>query len=206
MRIQGIQPLDKKKKKITLENGSCFSLYNSEVRRFELEEEGELSEEKYGRIVTEVLNKRARERMLYMLKDSDKTEKQIRDKLCRGFYPEVSIDLAVEFGKSYHYIDDERYVRQFLEHKTGKLSGKELQYKLMQKGISMELYRKLAEEMDTGEDTEGVAIERLLSRKKFDFSSNNRQERQKIYAYLMRKGFSFDAILKKVNEIGTRDT
>lgn len=206
MKIQNITELDKKKKKISLDNGECFALYHGEVRKYQLMDGMELKDSVYEEIIHEVLEKRARERMLYLLKDSDKTEKQIREKLESGYYPQSTIEAAVAFGKKYHYIDDERYAENFLQGRRKQSSRKELEYKLLQKGISKDICRKLYESMGDGESQEEEAIERLLCKKNVDFSSITREERQKIYAYLMRKGFSYDTILKKVNEFETRDT
>lgn len=203
MRIQSIIELDKKKKKICLDSGECFALYYGEIRKYHLIEGMELKDSVYQEI-EEILKKRARERMLYLLKDSDKTEKQIREKLEGSYYTQNVIEEAVAFGKKYHYIDDERYAENFLEGKKGKLSRKELEYKLLQKGISKEICRRLYESTGDGEAQEEEAIERILRRKNVNFSEMNREECQKIYAYLMRKGFSYDTILKKVSEFETQ--
>ena len=77
MKIITIIELDKKKKKIVLENGECFALYCGEIRKYRLEEGIELEDTVYREIVDYVLTKRAKERLLYLLKDSDKTEKSL---------------------------------------------------------------------------------------------------------------------------------
>lgn len=206
MKILSIVDLDKKKKKVYLDNGEYFALYSGEIRKFQIEEGMELKDSVYQEIVYEVLEKRARERMLYLLKDSDKTEQQIRKKLEAGFYPQTAIEAAVAFGKKYHYIDDERYIENFVRGNGQRLSRKEVEYKLLQKGISKELCQKCYEQMGDQGEQEEEAIERLLRKKNVNFSEITQEKRQKIYAYFMRKGFSYERIVKKVNEFESRDT
>ncbi len=206
MKIITIIELDKKKKKIVLENGECFALYCGEIRKYRLEEGIELEDTVYREIVDYVLTKRAKERLLYLLKDSDKTEKQIREKLEAVYYPQTVIEKVITFGKNYHYIDDIRYAENFIRGKKQKISRKELEYKLLQKGVSKEICRKLYFENETEEEGEEAALEQLLQKKKVNFSEITQKEKQKLYTYFVRKGFPYDLIRKKVEEFESRDT
>lgn len=206
MKVLSIVELDKKKKKIVLDNEECFALYYGEVRKYRIEEGIELEDSVYQEIVCEVLEKRARERMFYLLKDSDKTEKQIREKLASGYYPQTVIEATIAFGKKHHYIDDERYAENFIRGKGQQISRKELEYKLLQKGISKEICRNLYEGMEEEGTQEEAVLERLLRKKNVNFSEISQNERQKIYAYFLRKGFSYESIVKKVKEFELRDT
>lgn len=206
MKILHIVELDKKKGKVHLENGEAFALYLGEIKKYQLKEGMELEEDVYQEIVYDLLEKRARERMLYLLRDTDKTEKQIREKLMAGNYPKTAVEAAILFGKTHHYIDDRRYAEEFIRARGSKLSRKELEYKLMQKGISKEICQEVYELAQEEGLQEEAAIERLLQKKNVNFSEITPEEKQKIYAYFMRKGFSYDSILKKVNEFESRDT
>lgn len=204
MIVQNVTELDKKRRKICLENGECFALYCGEVRKYQIQEGEELAEELFDEILSQVLLKRAKERMLYLLKDSDKTEQQIREKLEQGFYPNSVIELVIAFAKQYHYIDDERFARNFIEVKEKSLSRKEIEWKLARKGISREICRIIFEEREGHAQEE--ALERLIRKKIGNFSTITPEKRQKICAYLMRKGFSYEEIQRKVAEIETTAT
>ncbi|MCX4270361.1 MAG: regulatory protein RecX [Lachnospiraceae bacterium] len=206
MQVIRIVELDKKKKKIVLENEECFALYNGEVRKYQLEEGAVVDDLVYQEILDQVLIKRARERMLYLLKDSDKTERQIREKLETGYYPKTAIEAAVAFGKKYHYIDDIRYAENFIRGKGQQLSRKELEYKLQQRGIGKEMYQSLYEELEEDGTQEDAALERLIQKKNVNFSEITPEEKQKLYAYFIRKGFSYEAVRKKLDEFESRDT
>lgn len=198
MIVSVIEALNTKKKKIVMDNGLVFALYNGEVRRYKLEEGTMLSDERYEEILETILKKRARERIMYLLKGGDYTEHQIRQKLRQGFYPEEAIEEALCFGREYHYLDDCRYARTYAEQKAARLSRRMLSLKLSEKGIAREIIDSTLEELETGEED---ALDALIRKKNIDFSGLTWQERQKICAYFMRKGFAYENILKKINEI-----
>lgn len=196
MLIIDIVPIDKKRKKIILEDNSCFCLYSREIKNLELETDEQITEEKWIKI-EEILGKRAKERALYLLNDMDKTEYELSEKLKAGFYPQEIIDNTISYLKFYHYIDDYRLARQYIEQKKDSLSYRQLIQKLMNKGISKEI---LNEVLGEKEDGELEALDKLLRKKNIDFSTISTEEKQKIYAYFIRRGFTYENIVKKINE------
>ena len=80
MKVVEVKKIDKKKSKIIFDDGTVFALYNGEIFKDRITEGTVLDSEEYNAIKI-ILRKRARERCLYLLKDSDKTVKQIKDKL-----------------------------------------------------------------------------------------------------------------------------
>ena len=201
MLITDIVPMDKKRKRIILEDSSSFCLYNKEIKNLELEIDDQITEEKWIKI-EEILEKRAKERVLYLLNDMDKTEYEASEKLKAGFYPQEIIDNTISYLKSYHYIDDDRFARQYIEQKKDSLSYRQLMQKLMNKGISKEILNEILEEK---EDGELEALDKLLRKKNVDFSRISTEEKQKIYAYFIRRGFAYENIVKKINEFESHE-
>ena len=78
MIVEKIEPINTKRRKISLDNGLVFALYNGEIHRFKIEEGKELLEDSYYEILQTILIKRAKERLAYLIKDGDYTEFQIR--------------------------------------------------------------------------------------------------------------------------------
>ena len=60
----------------------------------------------------------------------DRTEHQLREKLRASEYPEEVIEEAIEYVKSFHYIDDERYAETFTRYKKEKMSRQQIKQKL----------------------------------------------------------------------------
>ena len=73
----------------------------------------------------------------------DRTKKELEDKLYRAGFSEKASKQAMDYVMSFGYIDDRRYVENYLMFQTGKRSKKEIYFKLQQKGISQELIEEI---------------------------------------------------------------
>ncbi len=135
--------------------------------------------------------KKAREKAVYYLQFSGKTEYELRKKLAEQEFSPASVDSAIEFVKKYRYLDDEDYARRFVERNGNKKSRKQMVFELTQKGISRDILNLVLEEMEVNEEAQIIA---LLTKKNYSGEDAAREEKQKISAYLARKGFSYDSI------------
>ena len=135
--------------------------------------------------------KRAREKAVYYLQFSGKTESELRKKLAEQKFSPASVDSAIEFAKKYRYLDDEDYARRFVERNRNKKSRKQMIFELSQKGVEKVLLDLVFEDMDVDEESQIMAV---LEKRKYPKEDATREEKQKISAYLARKGFSYDAI------------
>ena len=135
--------------------------------------------------------KRAREKAVYYLQFSGKTESELRKKLAEQKFSPASVDSAIEFVKKYRYLNDEDYARRFVERNRNKKSRKQLMFELSQKGVAKDLLDLVFEDMDVDEESQIIAV---LEKRKYPKEDATREEKQKISAYLARKGFSYDAI------------
>ena len=134
------------------------SLYPGEVNSYSLEDEGEISEADYERLVNETLLPRAKRYTMNLLIKSDKTETELKRKLRQAGYGEAISDAAIEYVRSYHYIDELRTAESYIRSKMDFSSEKEIRYKLSEKGIDDETvdlaYDQIIEEMNSLEDAE----------------------------------------------------
>lgn len=197
MTVTSIIPLDKRRSKVFLDEDFALALYKGEIRKYHLEEGAFLEPETYREILETILYKRARERVLYLLKGGDRTEADIRGKLKEGCYPQEAIDHAISFLKEYRYIDDERYARHYIESRGSRKSSRQISYDLQQKGLPRDVVSQLLENNPVKEEEQ---IEKFLKKKGYDKNRSTREEKAKIAAALGRKGFSFDCIRKKMEE------
>ena len=197
MWISQIKDYDKKRKEIILDDGDVhFLLYLGELRARRLQAETELSEAEYRSIVEEILKPRARKRVLYYLKDSDKTRAQILLKLRQGLYPQEVIDDALAFLEAHRFVDDRRYAENYVEELRGKKSKREIMAKLYERGISGAQAREVMEETLGPEDEYEACRKALFGKlgRKAGCFSGEEQEKRRLFAFLARKGFSYDAI------------
>ena len=149
--------------------------------------------------MTEVLPKRAKLRAMNLLQQRSYTEAQLTTKLREGFYPEEILQEAIEYVKSFHYIDDVQYAVDYLTYHESNKSLKKMEMDLLGKGIGKEDFAKAVaiwEELG-GRCEETEMITALLEKKKYR-DDMEWKEKQKIAAFLLRKGFSMEAINKSM--------
>lgn len=194
MLITQISELDKKRVMIRTDEGISFVLYKGEKRRFGLQEQEELSTEEYEEIRNEILIKRARKRAMFLLEKMDRTESQLRDKLRQGFYSEDIIDDAVSYVKSFHYIDDNRYAESYVRCQKERKSKRQIQRDLLQKGIKREIIEE-ALEAEYEPESEEELILKWIEKRHYNIENSDIKEKQKMYQFLMRKGFRSEDIL-----------
>ena len=196
MTITEITAITNSRYRITLDGEVTFALYKGELRRFHMQQDGEITEDIYQSIFHEILPKRARMRCLNLLKTKDYTKKQLEDKLKQGEYPKEIIADAIAYVESYGYINDENYARNFIEYNMQKKSRTRMENDLLKKGIRKELIYKAFDELeeDGMEIDEKAMIEKLLMKKNYRAQTATPEERRKMYGFLYRKGFHSDVI------------
>ena len=202
MLVSDIVELSKTKVRLYIDNQPAFALYKSEVKKYGIREGGELPDELYDTIVNGVLAKRAILRAMNLLKSRDYTEHRLRTKLSQSYYPAQAAESALDYVKSYGYVDDLRYSESYIECKSSSKSKKQIFNDLIKKGVSKDNIEKAFElcgESDNLPD-ETQLIRKLLQKKHYDSDNATYEETQKIIAFLYRKGFSTDNIYKTVRQ------
>lgn len=198
MEITKIQALTKQKYRIFLDGESAFAVYKGELSRYHLEEGAVLPPEVYEELVNRVLKKRGTLRAMHILERTDKTEAQLRRKLEESEYPKEAVESAIAYVTSYGYLDDRRYAEHYIEWKKQGKGKARLKMELVQKGISREIIEEVLESTDFGETREMIR-QIILKKRKTDIPMNEK-EKQRIYGFLMRKGFSSSDILAVMRE------
>ncbi|MCI8300790.1 MAG: regulatory protein RecX [Lachnospiraceae bacterium] len=194
MQITQIAELDKKRVKIRLEDGTCFTLYKGEKRRYGLAEGEEISGELYQEICQEILIKRARKRTMHLLERMDRTEWQLRLKLSQGYYPQDVIEDAIAYVRGYHYLDDLRYAQNYVRNQQERKSLRKIQMELLGKGIAKNLIEQALEE-EYQQENERQLILKWVEKKHYSSETADLKEKQRMYQFLMRKGFHSGDIL-----------
>ena len=198
MLVTQISEASKSRSRIYLDGQFAFVLYKGELRQFQIKENQELPEESYQQIITQILPKRAKLRSMNLLKSRDYTKKQLEDKLREGDYPKECIEEAGAYVESYGYIDDRRYAKDYIEYHIQTKSRTRIEADLMRKGIAKDIIWEVFDELvNMGvEQDESAMICNLMQKKRYSADTATEQEKQKMYGFLYRRGFSPEAIMR----------
>ena len=195
MVITQMDSFGKDKLLITLDEEISFCLYQKEVHHLQLEPGAELTDTLYQEIRKEILIPRARKRTMYLLEKMDRTEAQLRGKLRQGRYPEDIIENAIAYVKGFHYVDDLRYAESYVRCYSQSKSRRLLYQELVGKGVPRDLIEQALEEEYETED-ESAKIVRWLEKKHYSAEEADPKQRQRMYQFLLRKGFRSGDVLR----------
>ena len=100
------------------------------------------------------------------------------------------------------YIDDIAFARNYISHKTriNNYGKRRIVVDLLQKGVKKEdiqaAYHQAAEEGDAESEFDAAAraLAKRLARKDFAAIKKDPKEMQKLMAFLVRRGFSYDVV------------
>ena len=190
MTITEILPLGTKKSKVLTDEDFAFSLYRGEIKKMDLEVGKELTEDFLKTELYPLLIRRSRERLLYLLKQRDYTEAELRRKFHEGFYPEEIAELALDYGRSLRYVDDRRVAETYIRTRSGEKSARYIKTALRNRGVDKELIEEL---LESEAPDESAQICRELKKRSYSTELDNKAE-QRIYAALLRKGYTYGAI------------
>lgn len=195
MVVTKITELSKNRCKIYIDEEFAFVLYKGELRLYHMAEGKEISLMDYEEIQHTLLPKRAKLRAMNLLQKRSYTEKQLRDKLAEGFYPNPIIEEAVNYVKSFHYVDDYQYARDYIECYEGRKARKKVEAELLTKGISKDILQSAYEDWEAsgGNQDEVAMIQEYLEKKQYSEESDLK-EKKRIYGFLLRKGFAAEHV------------
>ena len=161
-------------------------LYYNEVRRLGFHEKDEVGQQEFEEL-NKLLLHRAKLKAMSLLKYQDRTRKELRDRLMRAEFPEFITEGAIAYVESFGYINDEEYVRRYMEYKAGTKSRIQIKMDLRKKGIGTEILERIFDEYEYEEDD---VLEEQVQKRIRQKGSVTKENFQKYYGYFARKGFN----------------
>lgn len=193
--ITEIRKLTKSKVLVVIDDEDSLPLYFSELRRYKLRQGEMVSPDVLMKIRGE-LAKRALARSYHLLQNRDYLEGQLYRKLHEGGYPDDIIEAAFEKLRDEKFLDDERYIGNYLAFHGGEKNRKSVTQNLLRRGAPRAMVEAACEAYyDENPDTEKrLAAEALKKKIKLDTDLSDWKTEQKLKGFLYRKGFSSSAI------------
>lgn len=195
MIITRLEPFNNRVK-IYIDEQFAFLLYKGETKKLNLSENSEISQDTISKIY-DILYNRGKERALYILDNSLKTEKQIREKLQQGLYPELIVEKVVTYLKEYGLINDARFATLYMDYKFSSKSKKQIFQDLILKGVSKDIIEFAFESCNYSDE---YSIKKLLDKRISKYDLNDPKSVQKLYMYLISKGYSYGDVKKSLSE------
>ena len=161
-------------------------LYYNEVRRLGFHEKDEVGQQEFEEL-NKLLLHQAKLKAMSLLKYQDRTRKELKDRLMRAEFPEFITEGAIAYVESFGYINDEEYVRRYMEYKAETKSRIQIKMDLRKKGIGTEILERIFDEYEYEEDD---VLEEQVQKRIRQKGSVTKENFQKYYGYFARKGFN----------------
>ena len=132
----------------------------------------------------------ARAKALDLLLYKTRTEKELYDKLTeREYSPEEAAD-ALDYVRSYGYVNDEDYAVRYVMTNGGKKGKAAVRRELREKGVDDEYIENALEDMPD----EKEAVMELLIKKAGEPHRLDEKEYRRYFGYFARRGFAAGAV------------
>lgn len=198
--INTIRGKAKSSYKVFINDVFAFLLSSRDINQYGLQIGEEISPDTYENIIEDVVFPKAKHKALTILSHSDRTEKEIYERLKEAYYPDEIILRTINYLKEYNYLNDERLARNYIRLRKQDHSRIVLESKLIQKGINKKVLDKIfEEEYQNNEDNENpeiLAINKIILKKCENLTNISPEEKQKLINLLYRRGFDLDKINK----------
>ena len=177
--------------KVVFDNGSEVLLDLDLFAEVSIHKGTELQEDELSALEERSQYLRAKSRALWCLDRASYSEKGLYDKLILAKFSKKTSAAVIKRLKELGLVDDVRYAQRLCEHYTAaNVSKREMFYKMYQKGIPKEIINDTISSCEIDETSQ---INALLE-KKYKEKLQSKQDLQKVYAALIRKGFSYGAV------------
>ncbi len=199
--ITAIKPQEKRKNRfnVYLDGQFALAISNELLVREGLKLGQELSSEKTEELVAKDRLGRAQDRAYHFLSYRPRSEKEIYDYLGKKKLKDEEKEKIIKKLKEEKLIDDLEFARWFLEQRqTFRPKGSyALRQELRQKGIGEKIIDQV---LPNREEELSLAEKALVKAEKKYASFLGREKKEKLMAYLRRRGFSWEAVKKAVDE------
>ncbi|MDD5166325.1 MAG: regulatory protein RecX [Candidatus Omnitrophica bacterium] len=150
---------------------------------------------------TETLQK-ARAYAFLLLKYRLRSEKELGERLKRKKFDEATVKETLAFLKEKDFIDDKVFARAWIDSRLRKPLGlRKIKQELKLKGINPEIADKIFDSLKqdySEKDTVGKIFKDRFTRLK---NIEPLKAKRRIYTYLLRRGFSGEAIIEAMHKL-----
>lgn len=129
------------------------------------------------------------------------SSQELYKKLSKKKFSDQIIKKVIDELLSIGYLNDKKFAEQYLSELIGKLFGPlKIKNEMLKRGISKEIVDDVLNEYFNNDDMQKEVIEKILSKNKFSKRISNRNELQKIYNYLVSRGFQARIVMDAMKE------
>lgn len=166
-------------------------------------DKSDISEEEWENLVTEINGRKALNKAYDLLSRRAHSEKELRQKLLKCS-DEESADNAIKRMLELGYLNDEQYAEDLFLHLLNNkhFSVLHIKQEMLRRGINRDIIDSILLENQTDEVS---SIIEIINKKYLVKLNSGKDGRDKVFAALARKGFSYSDIKSAINSVSTEE-
>ena len=193
---------NKERVNVYIDGEFAFSLHAEIIYKESLKVNDKVDLERLKKMAEEDNYLKCKNSAIRIIERSYKSEKEIREKLLLKEYENKTIDRTLEFLKEYNLLNDEKLTSMYVKDRLRSEGKNKIKFSLIRKGISEDL---IEEELSKVDDDNLRETAYNLGLKKYNTLLKRENDKyklsQKLYRFLMSKGYGYDLISEVVKEI-----
>ena len=150
-------------------------------------------------------HKRAAKKAMKLLEHMDRTEKGLSDRLRQAGFSAEAVEDAMNYVRSYGYLNDDRYAENYISFRMGTKSRQKILSELQMKGVDRQTALEAWEEMEELMEPDERAVLRKTIEKKYASDTElDEGQMRRLYGYLARRAFRYEDISHTLEEMNIR--
>jgi regulatory protein len=148
------------------------------------------------------------DRAVNLLTYKPRSVKELRERLLEKTWTnEEIVDAVLEKLKEYNYLNDEQFAKEFAASKLRQkpIGKRVLKQKLAHRKLDKETVDEAIERAFEETPEAEIIKQAVAKRLRLKGKPETRQDAKKFYDYLLRQGFSYDLVSRKMREIASKD-
>ena len=146
--------------------------------------------------------RKARAKAMRLLEHMDRTEKGLAQRLRQAEFSEAETADAMQYVKSFGYLDDMRYAQVYIRGRIHAKSRKQIFQELMKKGVDRETIRMAWEAETEFEQSDERALIRTELLKKYGTGAElDEREMRRLQGFFARRGFQYEDVSAVMSEL-----
>ena len=202
MTVTEIKEISAKKVLIITDEEYDLPLSSYDVKKYKILPGSEIDSDLLEEIKEKVIYPVALNKALYLIRAKEYTKHEMEQKLVQSHYPEDIITSVLNELEKNRFIDDERYVENYISCHCAVKSVQAVKSTLMTKGVEKDTIEEAIDHyQEENPDQEMILCKQLLEKKyssgtdEPDFNTVNKAK-----MFLVRKGFSYSVADSAVKE------
>jgi len=182
---------------VTFSDSTSIKLSSDVYKKFPVKVGDEIDEKSLELIKRENEYFEVKRSALRFLSIRNHSSQELSRKLLRKKFSGEIIEKVLNDLFNLGYLNDKKFAEQYFNELVGKFFGPlKIKNELIKRGINREVVDEVLNDYFTNDEMQREVIQKLLSKSKFPKKISSKNELQRIYNYLISRGFSSNVVIE----------